>query len=58
MGGVGEPARPSPEALHWGMANRAMDWLTQGRPDLEFARHAALGGFHEWACCAAQQAAE
>lgn len=40
------------------MPNRAGDWLTQARRDLELARHAADGGFHEWACFAAQQAAE
>jgi HEPN domain-containing protein len=40
------------------MPNRAGDWLTQARRDLELARHAANGGFHEWACFAAQQAAE
>jgi HEPN domain-containing protein len=40
------------------MPNRARDWLAQGRRDLELARHAAAGGFWEWACFAAQQAAE
>ena len=40
------------------MPNRAKDWLAQGRRDLDLARHAAGGGFHEWACFAAQQAAE
>lgn len=40
------------------MPNRATDWLTQGRRDLELARHAATGGFYEWACFAAQQGAE
>lgn len=40
------------------MPNRATDWLTQGRRDLELARHAAIGGFYEWACFAAQQGAE
>ncbi len=40
------------------MPNRAGDWLAQGRRDLDLARHAAAGGFHEWACFAAQQAAE
>ena len=40
------------------MPNRAADWLTQGLRDLELARHAATGGFYEWACFAAQQAAE
>lgn len=41
-----------------GMPNRANDWFTQAQRDLELARHAADGGFHEWACFAAQQAAE
>jgi HEPN domain-containing protein len=40
------------------MSNRATDWLNQGGRDLDLARHAAAGGFHEWACFAAQQAAE
>jgi len=40
------------------MANRAKDWLTQAQRDLDLARYAAGGGFHEWACFAAQQAAE
>jgi HEPN domain-containing protein len=40
------------------MPNRAGDWLAQARRDLELARYAAAGGFHEWACFAAQQAAE
>lgn len=40
------------------MPNRAKDWLAQAHRDLELARHAAGGGFHEWACFAAQQAAE
>src|SRR2546425_10646876 len=40
------------------MPNRANDWLGQGRRDLELARPAPAGGFHEWACFAAQQAGE
>ncbi|MBI4421929.1 MAG: HEPN domain-containing protein [Gemmatimonadetes bacterium] len=40
------------------MPNRAQDWLAQARRDLDAARHVAAGGFHEWACFAAQQAAE
>jgi HEPN domain-containing protein len=40
------------------MPNRSADWLTQGVRDLELARHAASGGFYEWACFAAQQGAE
>lgn len=44
--------------LSCAMPNRAADWLTQGVRDLELARHATAGGFHEWACFAAQQGAE
>lgn len=40
------------------MPNRARDWLDQAGWDLELARHAASGAFHEWACFAAQQVAE
>jgi HEPN domain-containing protein len=40
------------------MPNRSTDWLAQGRRDLALARHAADGGYHEWACFAAHQAAE
>ena len=37
---------------------RSGDWLRQAQADLELARHARAGGRHEWACFAAQQAAE
>jgi HEPN domain-containing protein len=40
------------------MVNRAGDWLDQAVRDLDHARHSAGGGFHEWACFCAQQAAE
>ncbi len=40
------------------MPNRAKDWLTQAQRDLDFARHAMGGGFHEWACFAAHQTAD
>lgn len=40
------------------MANRALDWLQQAQHDLEHARHAGEAGDHDWACFAAQQAAE
>ena len=40
------------------MANRANDWLTQAARDLEQARSSQRDGRHEWACFAAQQAAE
>jgi HEPN domain-containing protein len=40
------------------MSNRAEDWLRQARRDLEQARESRDSGRHEWACFAAQQAAE
>lgn len=40
------------------MATRAADWFRQAEADLAHARHALGGGHHEWACFAAQQAAE
>lgn len=40
------------------MASRHEDWLGQAKRDLAQARHAEQGGFFEWACFAAQQAAE
>jgi HEPN domain-containing protein len=40
------------------MANRARDWLRQGDKDLEQAKDSQQHGHHEWACFAAQQAAE
>lgn len=40
------------------MANRAGDWLRQAEADLRHARNALDDGDHEWACFAAQQAAE
>jgi HEPN domain-containing protein len=40
------------------VANRAQDWLTQAERDLEQARDSDAQGRHEWACFAAQQAAE
>ena len=40
------------------MANRHADWLRQAEADLRHARHSLDGGDHEWACFAAQQAAE
>ena len=41
-----------------GMASRHADWLRQADADLRHARHARAGETHEWACFAAQQAAE
>jgi HEPN domain-containing protein len=40
------------------MANRAEDWLRQADADLRHSRNAREDGDHEWACFAAQQAAE
>lgn len=40
------------------MPNRARDWLAQALVDLEEAQDARRAGRHEWACFAAQQAAE
>jgi len=40
------------------MASRAQDWLDQAKRDLAHARHALDDRDFEWACFAAQQAAE
>lgn len=40
------------------MPSRSADWFRQAERDLAHARHAAECGDHEWACFAAQQAAE
>jgi len=40
------------------MPNRANDWLAQAEFDLQHARRSRDAGDHEWACFAAQQAAE
>jgi len=40
------------------MADRSHDWLNQGERDLRHARHALEDADFEWACFAAQQAAE
>ena len=40
------------------MANRAGDWFAQSERDLEQARSSQAENRHEWACFAAQQAAE
>lgn len=40
------------------MPNRARDWYRQAQRDLEQAVDARQAGRHEWACFAAQQAAE
>jgi HEPN domain-containing protein len=38
--------------------NRSRDWYAQALRDLEQARDSRAAGRHEWACFAAQQAAE
>jgi HEPN domain-containing protein len=40
------------------VSGRAPDWFRQAEADLRHARHALEDGDHEWACFAAQQAAE
>ena len=40
------------------MASRAADWLRQAQRDLRHAEHAVEDADYEWACFAAQQAAE
>ena len=40
------------------MAERSRDWMTQAERDLRHARNARDDDDHEWACFAAQQAAE
>jgi HEPN domain-containing protein len=40
------------------MPDRSLDWLNQAQRDFEQAKDSKLAGRHEWACFAAQQAAE
>jgi HEPN domain-containing protein len=40
------------------MPNRSEDWFKQSLRDMEQARDSRASGRHEWACFAAQQAAE
>ncbi len=40
------------------MPNRSADWMAQAERDLAQARLSRREGLHEWACFAAQQAAE
>lgn len=40
------------------MANRSRDWFRQAERDMEQAHASLREGRHEWACFAAQQAAE
>lgn len=37
---------------------RSADWLDQAQGDLDHARNDLAGGFYDWACFSAQQAAE
>lgn len=37
---------------------RSKDWLDEAKGDLEHARNDLQGGFYNWACFSAQQAAE
>jgi len=46
------------EGLEGNVASRALDWFRQAERDLRLARVAAEAGSHDWACFAAQQAAE
>ena len=38
--------------------DRSFDWLHQAQGDLRLARYVSEGGYFEWSCFAAQQAAE
>jgi HEPN domain-containing protein len=40
------------------VTSRAQDWYSQAEKDLEPAKDCRRSGRHEWACFAAQQAAE
>ncbi len=40
------------------MRNRSKDWFNQAKRDLDQAKDSQKAGRHEWACFAAQQAAE
>lgn len=40
------------------MPSRAKDWIAQAERDLAHARYSLEAGHYEWACFAAQQAAE
>ncbi|GAB6148717.1 hypothetical protein JCM10135_12590 [Stetteria hydrogenophila] len=39
------------------MVERGRDWIRQAERDLENARYELEGGYYEWACFLAQQAA-
>jgi len=55
-------ARTSPQGgfvpYHRRAVERSADWMDQARGDLDHARADLAGGFYEWACFSAQQAAE
>ncbi len=40
------------------MSERTKDWLDQAQWDLKHAENDVTGGYYEWACFSAQQAAE
>ncbi len=40
------------------MSNRSIDWFKQANRDIQQAEESQQSGRHEWACFAAQQAAE
>ena len=40
------------------MSGRAQDWIDQAERDLKHAENDVQGGYYEWACFSAQQAAE
>jgi len=40
------------------MSNRSVDWFSQAKRDMQQAEESRQVGYHEWACFAAQQAAE
>jgi len=56
------PAPPLASSAYRGklffMASRAADWLRQSEHDLNVARTTMAAGQYDWACFAAQQAAE
>jgi len=45
-------------ALERERMDRSSDWMNQAKSDLEHAKSDLNGGFYEWACFSAQQAAE
>lgn len=55
---MGKTQPPSPVAPSLDPFGVADEWRQQAERDLGVATYLADGGFHEWACYAAQQAAE